>query len=43
MNSANILVHSLRFTFKNLEVDRITLLSLKHVFAIVILFEYFPF
>ena len=44
MNGVNILVHSIRFIFKNLEVDRITLLSLKPVFAFVIpFFEYFAF
>jgi len=44
MKSVNILVHSLRFIFKNLEVDRITLLSLKHVFVFFMpFFEYFTF
>jgi hypothetical protein len=44
MNSVNILVHSLRFILKNLKVDRITLLSVKHVFVFFMpFFEYFTF
>ena len=44
MTSVNIMVNSLSFIFKNLEVHRRALLSLKHVFiSFIYFFECFPF
>jgi len=44
MNSVTVVVHSFPLSFKNLEVHRRILLSLKHVLVFSIhFFEYFPF
>jgi len=44
MNSVKIVVHSLPFSFRNLEVHRRALLSPKDMFVFSIyFFEYFPF
>jgi len=44
MNSVKIVVYSHYFSFKNLEVHRSSLLSLKYVLVFSVhFFEYFPF